>query len=232
MKKMLGILLAFILLGLTGCGHKHTWIDDTCTAPKTCSECGATEGEAKGHDWVEATCTEPKKCSACGETEGAPKGHVWSEATCSEAKTCTVCGQTEGEPLGHTKQFGKCDRCGELQGKDVILEFSNRLNAIPEPDPNVIQGKYVDEMYPGCMVNYNQYVKYSEEIERIINDYKQYEELSPLISELEQIVQMTPSQPIATVNGVNGYLDEAAAYNLKYADFFDHLAEFLGTMIA
>ena len=27
----------------------HTWTDATCTAPKTCSVCGATEGEALGH---------------------------------------------------------------------------------------------------------------------------------------------------------------------------------------
>ena len=42
----------------------HTWIDATCTAPKTCSVCNKTEGEALGHtpaeavreNVVEATC--------------------------------------------------------------------------------------------------------------------------------------------------------------------------------
>ncbi len=42
----------------------HTWIDATCTAPKTCSVCNKTEGEALGHtpaeavseNIVEATC--------------------------------------------------------------------------------------------------------------------------------------------------------------------------------
>ena len=29
--------------------HEHDWIKATCTEPKTCSICGATEGEAKGH---------------------------------------------------------------------------------------------------------------------------------------------------------------------------------------
>ena len=32
------------------------------------------------HDWVEATCTEPKTCSVCGATEGDPLGHNWAEA--------------------------------------------------------------------------------------------------------------------------------------------------------
>ena len=54
------------------------------------------------HTWREATCTEPKTCTECGETEGAALGHQWDEgavireATCCEdgliRYTCTVCG--------------------------------------------------------------------------------------------------------------------------------------------
>ena len=41
---------------------EHTWGEATCTAPKTCSLCGETEGEALGHTeeivaGKEATCT-------------------------------------------------------------------------------------------------------------------------------------------------------------------------------
>lgn len=50
--------------------HTHKWVDATCTEPKTCSECGATEGDPLGHDWKDATATEPKTCSRCGATEG------------------------------------------------------------------------------------------------------------------------------------------------------------------
>lgn len=57
---------------LCACGHQHTWVEATCTEPKTCSECGETEGEALGHIWVEATKTTPKTCSRCGLTEGTP----------------------------------------------------------------------------------------------------------------------------------------------------------------
>ena len=39
----------------TGCFHTN-WKDATCTAPKTCSNCGFTEGEALGHDFIGDTC--------------------------------------------------------------------------------------------------------------------------------------------------------------------------------
>lgn len=87
---------------------EHTWADATCTEPKTCSICGVTEGEALEHTWTEATCTEPKKCSACGETEGEALGHTWVDATCTEPKKCTVCETAEGEALGHTWTEATC----------------------------------------------------------------------------------------------------------------------------
>ena len=34
---------------LSGCGCKHVWAEATCEVPKTCIECGETEGEAPGH---------------------------------------------------------------------------------------------------------------------------------------------------------------------------------------
>ena len=52
-----------------------------------CTRCGKkTETEtvkAKGHQWKSATCTDPKKCSVCGATEGAALGHTTSMGTCS-----------------------------------------------------------------------------------------------------------------------------------------------------
>ena len=74
----------------------------TCTAPQTCTVCGATVTAALGHTWKDATCTTPKTCSVCGATEGEALGHTWNDATCTVAKTCSVCGATEGEALGHT----------------------------------------------------------------------------------------------------------------------------------
>ncbi len=84
---------------LSACGHEHIWTEATCTAPKTCSECGETEGEVLEHTWVEATCTEEKHCIECGETEGEVLEHTWIEANYQAPKTCSVCSTTDGEPL-------------------------------------------------------------------------------------------------------------------------------------
>ena len=100
MRRLLCAILALCCtLTLCACGHEHTWVDATCTEPKTCSECGETEGESLGHSWVDATCTEPKTCSICGETEGDPLGHKvgeWiavdpEEIGGKEQQKCLVC---------------------------------------------------------------------------------------------------------------------------------------------
>ena len=113
---------------------EHDWVDATCTAPKTCSVCGETEGEALGHNAIEVfgqapTCTEPGQtnfvyCDVCDKNlseakEIAPLGHTeetvaGTPATCTEAgktdgKKCTVCGvttveQTTIDALGHTPE--------------------------------------------------------------------------------------------------------------------------------
>lgn len=92
------IICAFVI-SLTGCGHEHVWVEATCLVPKTCSECGETEGEAADHKWLDATCEKAKYCEVCGETDGEPLSHEWLEATYEEPKTCSLCGLTEGEPL-------------------------------------------------------------------------------------------------------------------------------------
>ena len=132
MKKILVLVLCISLIPvLYGCGHEHTWVEATCTAPRTCSKCGETEGEALGHNWTQATCIEPQTCTVCGETEGEPLGHNWVEATCTEPQTCTVCGETEGEPLGHdwteaTHETPKtCLRCGVTEGGVLLYTVSS-----------------------------------------------------------------------------------------------------------
>ncbi|MBQ5374826.1 MAG: hypothetical protein IIU51_09775, partial [Bacteroidaceae bacterium] len=64
---IVGLLLCALLVG---CGHQHIWLDATCSAPKTCADCGATEGTAIEHNWNDATCAAPKTCTECGATEG------------------------------------------------------------------------------------------------------------------------------------------------------------------
>ena len=67
-------------------------------------DCGETytddEVPALGHTWADATCTTPKTCTECGETEGEALGHTAGEAV-KENETlggydlvvyCSVCG--------------------------------------------------------------------------------------------------------------------------------------------
>ena len=115
MKKIIFILLSMLLLfHLVSCGggkendehdhenavtvHEHTWTNATCTFPKTCSVCKATEGDALGH------------------TPNAPDGD------CNTALLCSVCNATVREAGVHLPERDdgncttevRCDECGEV----------------------------------------------------------------------------------------------------------------------
>ena len=52
------------------------------TKTHTCSKCGSSYTEAlalKPHDYEVATCTTPKKCKVCSATDGQPLGHTWNK---------------------------------------------------------------------------------------------------------------------------------------------------------
>ncbi|MBE6589560.1 MAG: hypothetical protein E7643_05210 [Ruminococcaceae bacterium] len=65
------------------------------------------------HTFAEATCTAPKTCTLCGITEGTKLPHNSSEATCTEAPRCSVCKKITGKTLGHNYVDDKCTRCGD-----------------------------------------------------------------------------------------------------------------------
>ena len=77
MKKTTALLLAIsMLFTLCACGHEHSWTEASCTEPKTCAVCGATEGEPLGHEIslevlsmnvVAATRIVRPFCAVCGE---------------------------------------------------------------------------------------------------------------------------------------------------------------------
>lgn len=102
--------------------HVHSWKSATCTAPRTCTTCGETEGTSLGHNWKDSDCTNPKTCSRCGKTMGTALGHQWTAATCDSPKTCSVCGAKEGSALGHKWIAATCDTaktcsvCGKIEG--------------------------------------------------------------------------------------------------------------------
>ena len=146
MKKVLSLIaiLCMAVLFVVGCDLipkpnkpcEHNWTEATCTEPKTCSECGETDGEAKGHTeetiaGKAATCTEAgvtdgKKCTVCGETTVeqtaiAALGHT-EETVAGKAATCTEAGKTDGK---------KCTVCGVTTVEQTVIDA---LGHNPEAD--------------------------------------------------------------------------------------------------
>lgn len=154
MKKCILMLLSILLCAgvLAGCSCHHEWTEATCTAPKTCSKCGAAEGDALGHSWKPADCVTAKTCSRCGLTEGSPLGHTWAEATCTAPKTCTVCAAMDGAPLEHTWDAEAtlytapiCSVCG-TEGEPLpgyMAQHGLTPNVQPGQDTDYITGTYV-----------------------------------------------------------------------------------------
>ena len=87
-----------LVVGTAEC--EHDWVDATCSAPKTCTKCGETEGEALGHAWGEtayswaedySSCTATRECSRCTEKEVNTTNNVASSTTDA---TCENPGET------------------------------------------------------------------------------------------------------------------------------------------
>ena len=102
--------------GVIVTAHPCDWTDATCDAPKTCSVCGATEGEALGHNFVDGTCA-----NGCGATESTGEettvtlsiadyatanswsnGVKYTSATIDENITATVAGTDQNSGKYYT----------------------------------------------------------------------------------------------------------------------------------
>lgn len=127
-KSVLIVLIILCALLLASCCRHEVWNDANCELPKTCAECGETEGAPLGHSWAAATCTTPKTCTVCQQIEGEALGHSWADAACETPKTCQSCGLTEGEALGHTWEEATteapktCSACSKTEGERIITD--------------------------------------------------------------------------------------------------------------
>ena len=107
---------------------KNATCTEEGTKEHKCTECGETETakiDALGHDWNAATCTAPKTCKTCSATEGSVGSHAYTVETVKDealktAATCTsaavyykscACGAistndadtfTSGSPIAHS----------------------------------------------------------------------------------------------------------------------------------
>ncbi len=77
------------------------------------------------HQFKAATCTEPKTCSECGTTEGEPLGHKWMAATCKYPKTCLVCKATDNKLGKHIYINGRCSVCDETDPNMVYVPLNS-----------------------------------------------------------------------------------------------------------
>ena len=116
------MVMLVVALGVTGCNLvddcEHDWAEATCTTPKTCRLCQATEGAPLQHVGGKATCKAKAVCVLCQQQYGDYADHVWVDATCTDAAYCSVCNKESGYKLGHysanitsCNDYTKCDRC-------------------------------------------------------------------------------------------------------------------------
>lgn len=145
---LLSVNLLSMTLLLTACGCKHeNWKEADCLSPRTCLECGITEGETGGHTWEDATCLNPKTCQVCGTTEGKTIDHIWKNVTRSEPKTCQICNETEGQSLDSIASFVDSNIKSRLYEifTDTGIEFY-KCEMIDEQTCDIYWG-YTDEWY-------------------------------------------------------------------------------------
>lgn len=114
---------------------EHNWEAATCEKPMTCSECGATSGDAAGHQWAEETYNTPKICITCGVTEGAKKTpgsalnlrDIVYDATASSVYSGDSLGRHTPEKLydGKLNTNWTEDAVGNGAGEYVIFYFDD-----------------------------------------------------------------------------------------------------------
>ena len=103
---------------------------NTC-AKILCLTCKTLVQGDKEHTFADATCTKAKTCTSCGATEGQPLGHTpeieSTGATDSHKSTCSVCLAVinETEPHKDADSDGLCDGCNAEMPKDEAPEENN-----------------------------------------------------------------------------------------------------------
>ena len=86
------------------CSGCSKWFEDATGSVEITDHSSVVIGKL-GHDWVDATCTTPKACSRCDATEGIALGHdfadVWSSDADGHWHACSRCDAKDGE-AAHT----------------------------------------------------------------------------------------------------------------------------------
>ena len=110
-------------------GHLgHDWVAATCTTPKTCSRCDATEGNALGHDFADVWSSDASghwhACSRCDAKDGEAAHTPDREAaTETDPIKCTECGYIITAALGHTHSLTKVEANAPTCTEDGNIEY-------------------------------------------------------------------------------------------------------------
>ena len=94
-------------------------------------------GEALGHDYGEATCTQPRTCKRCEATEGEALGHSyseeWSKGENGHWHECVACGDKQDEAEHDFGEVGDiCIICGYER------EHVHNLTQVPAVDATCV----------------------------------------------------------------------------------------------
>ena len=103
----------------------HEWIEATCTAPKICAVCGATEGTALGHKWSGWTGysdVHMRECETCGISE--VEAHDFTAGD-----TCSVCNAAKPAAPASTEITVACDNVTQVYrgSADINYDMFNLL---------------------------------------------------------------------------------------------------------
>ena len=125
---------------------EHTYADATCTAPKTCSGCGVTQGDALGHSYKDGKCT---RCNAKQENYKALNTGRWQlMALSNNGELCKF-----SLYLQKDRQELICGFGAELSTLDP--EFQKDLLEHPEMLVEFEGKKYYFGMGDGCELTYS-----------------------------------------------------------------------------
>ena len=216
MKKIAIVAFAIVIaLIVFGNLHEHNWKDATCDSPKTCVDCGATEGDELDHLWLDGNCETPRKCFHCGETTGIATGHIYLGGDAETPATCLSCGEMKPLELPESGQvfIGKdlytaseitikssSDKAcyvklKDSSGKDVFSFFVRAGDDVTVPVP----GGY-----------YNVYFAYGTDwygTEHLFGDYKSYSKDDELV-DFENYTWTYTLYPTDTGNFTETIIDE------------------------
>ena len=153
------------------CSGCSKWFEDATGNVEITDHSSVVIGHL-GHDWADATCTAPKTCSRCGATEGNALGHdfavSWSSDASGHWHACSRCDAKDGEATHTPDHEGgatydcavKCSVCNyviepQLEAGNIRIEVPFKLDVkkTGEMDPGKETFKFVVERF-GAPVEY------------------------------------------------------------------------------